>query len=131
MKMPILTLVYAVAMILLGVIGFTVTGGASVTALIPAYFGVVVLIFALLAFRDKYRERAMHAVSLLSLIGFIATISGLAKLFSLIFGGEVARPAAVISQSIMAVLSLLFFLLCLKSFMDAGRGDTGQGGQTS
>ncbi|PKK84009.1 MAG: hypothetical protein CVT49_06170 [candidate division Zixibacteria bacterium HGW-Zixibacteria-1] len=131
MKMPILTIIYAVALILLGVIGFGVTGAASVTALIPAYFGAVVLIFGLLAFRDKYRKRAMHAVSLLSLIGFIATISGPAKMFTLLSGGEVARPAAVISQSIMAVLSLLFFLLCLKSFIDARGGAAGPGGKTS
>ena len=121
MNMPVITIIYGVLLFLLGVIGFSVTGGTSTTALIPAYFALVVLIFGLLALKEKYRSRGMHAVSLLSLIGFAGTVPGLIKLFTLISGGEIARPAAVITQSIMAVLSLLFFLLCLKSFFDARR----------
>jgi len=121
MNMPVITIIYAILLLLLGIIGFSITGGVSVTALIPAYFAVVVLIAGLLALKEKYRKRGMHAASMLGLIGFIGTVSGLIKFFGMLFGGEVDRPAAVISQAIMAILSLLFFLLCLKSFIDARR----------
>ena len=70
-------------------------------------------------FKEKYRKRAMHAAAAFSLIGFLGTIPGLMKSFTMLFGGEVARPAAAVSQSIMAILSLIYFLLCLKSFFDA------------
>jgi len=121
MNMPFITIIYAVLLLLLGIIGFTITGASSVTALIPAYFAVVVLILGLLALKEQYRKRGMHAAAAFSLIGLLGTIPGLLKLFRMLFGGEIARPAAAISQSIMAVLSLLFFLLCLKSFLDAHR----------
>ena len=121
MNMPVITIIYAVLLLLLGIIGFSITGASSVTALIPAYFAVVVLILGLLALKEQYRKRGMHAAAAFSLIGLLGTIPGLLKLFSMLFGGEIARPAAAISQSIMAVLSLLFFLLCLKSFLDARR----------
>jgi len=121
MNMPVMTIIYAVLLFLLGIIGFSVIGATSVTALIPAYFALAVFILGLLAFKEKYRSRGMHAVSLLNLIGFAGTVPGLIKLITLFTGGDVARPAAVITQSIMAVLSLIFFLLCLKSFFDARR----------
>jgi len=121
MNMPVMTIIYAVLLFLLGIIGFSVIRATSVTALIPAYFALAVFILGLLAFKEKYRSRGMHAVSLLSLIGFAGTVPGLIKLITLFTGGDVARPAAVITQSIMAVLSLIFFLLCLKSFFDARR----------
>jgi hypothetical protein len=41
------------------------------------------------------------------------------KLPSLLAGQEVARPAAVISQSIMGALTAVFVALCVKSFIDA------------
>ena len=121
MKMPLITIIYAVLLLLLGIIGYSVTGASSATALIPAYFAIVVLILGMLALKEKYRKRGMHAAAAFSLIGFLGTIPGVLKLFTMLFGGEIARPAAAISQSIMALLSLLYFLLCLKSFLDARR----------
>ena len=38
---------------------------------------------------------------------------------ALLGGQEVARPAAVISQSIMGALTAVFVALCVKSFIDA------------
>jgi hypothetical protein len=121
MNMPVLAIVYAVLLIVLGIGGYVLTGAASVTALIPAFLGGAVLIAGLTALNDRYRKHAMHAAALLALIGLAGTAPGLAKLFSLIAGGELERPEAVISQSIMALLSLAFFGLCLKSFLDARR----------
>ncbi|MBN1211725.1 MAG: hypothetical protein JXA92_04035 [candidate division Zixibacteria bacterium] len=121
MNMPKITIVYAALLILLGLVGFFGFGRSSITALIPAFFGVLVLVAGLLALDKKLRRLAMHAASALSLLGFLGTVTGLIKLFTLISGGEVARPAAVVSQAIMAILSLIFFILCLKSFIDARR----------
>ncbi|MFZ5979371.1 MAG: hypothetical protein ACOYVF_01960 [Candidatus Zixiibacteriota bacterium] len=121
MNLPKMTLIYAVLLVLLGVGGYLGFGRSSVTALIPAFFGLLVLIAGVLGQREKFRRRAMHAVSALSLIGFLATVSGLLKLPALISGKELIRPAATVSQAIMAVLSFVFFLLCLKSFLDVRR----------
>jgi hypothetical protein len=120
-NMPKITIVYAVLLILLGLVGFFGFGRSSVTALIPAFFGVLVLVAGLLALDEKLHRHAMHAASVLGLLGFLGTVTGLVKLFTLISGGEVTRPAAVVSQAVMAVLSLIYFILCLKSFITARR----------
>ena len=66
----------------------------------------------------------MHLAAALALLGFLGSARGLGGFFSLIGGGEVARPAAVISQTIMALLSVLFVLSCVKSFIDARKNRT-------
>jgi len=119
--MPLLTVIYSSAMILLGLIGYFATAQTSMTALIPAAFGIVVLVFGIIAFRDRFRQTAMHIASMLGLLGFLGGIRGIPAFINLLFTGETARPAAAISQTIMSLLSLMFFLLCLKSFIDARR----------
>jgi len=126
MNMPKITIVYAVLLIALGLVGFFGFGRSSITALIPAFFGVLVLVAGLLAQDEKLRRHAMHAASALGLLGFLGTVTGLVKFFTLIGGGEVARPAAVISQAVMAILSLIFFILCLQSFIAARRKPDGK-----
>ena len=121
MNMPLLTVIYAVILILLGLIGYFATGQSSKTALIPAAFGIIVLIFGLLAFKQALRKMAMHAVSLLSLLGFLGGVRGIPGVFGLLTAGETARPAAAISQTFMSIISLVFLLICIKSFIDARR----------
>lgn len=119
MNMPALTIVYSIALILLGLIGYFVTGQTSKTALIPAAFGIVVLIFGILALKDSLRKISMHIASVLGLLGILGGIRGIPPFISLISGGTAARPGAAISQTVMSVLSLIFFFFCLKSFIDA------------
>ena len=59
------------------------------------------------------------------LLGFLGTITGLLKLFTMLAGGEVARPTAVVAQSIMAILMLVYVGMCVKSFIDARRRRAG------
>ena len=119
MNMPRITMAYAVALMLLGVIGYLATGMVSVTALIPMYFGLPVMAVSIGAKHPARRKHAMHIAAILGLLGFLGSARGLGGFFTLIGGGEVARPGAVVSQTIMAILSLIFVLLCVKSFIDA------------
>lgn len=119
MNVPVTTLIYAVLLILLGVIGFGISGAVSVTALIPAFFGVVIFALGWLALRGKSRQHVMHAAALLGLVGFIFTIGSSAGLVTLMTGGQVARPGAVISKAIMSILSLAYVIICLLSFVIA------------
>ena len=56
------------------------------------------------------KKAAATSVVLIALaaIGLLATVGGIPKLASMMGGGEVDRPAAVVSQSIMAVISLVY-----------------------
>lgn len=119
MSMPLATVIYAALLILLGLAGYFGTGRESATALIPAFFGAAVLVAGLLALKDALRKHAMHAASLLALLGIIGTASGFAGLLKILSGEEVERQEAVISKSVMAFLSILYFALCLRSFVKA------------
>lgn len=115
------TIVFGILLILLGLGGWFGSGGASMTALIPAAFGAVFVILGFVARKEKARKHAMHVAAIVGLAGFLGTASGLLSLPAVLSGEPVERPMAVVSKSIMAVLSLLFVARCVKSFIDARR----------
>jgi fluoride ion exporter CrcB/FEX len=115
------TIGFGVVLVVLGVGGYFGTDRVSPTALIPAAFGLLLIIFGALARDDKRRKLAMHIAVTVGLLGFLGTVSGLVDLPALISGGTVARPGAVISKSIMAVLMAVYVGMCVKSFIDARR----------
>jgi len=119
--MVMLSITLGVILTLLGVVGYGVSGGESVTALIPAFLGVPVIILGVLGRKEKLRKHMMHAVTLLALIGFAGSARGISSVIDMIGGVEVARPFAAVMQSIMAVLTLGFVILAVKSFIDARR----------
>ena len=118
------TIGLGIILFVLGLLGFLMTGMQSPTALIPAFFGVVFLILGIIARKETARKMSMHIAMIIALLGLIGTFSGLINFFVLITGGEVARPAAVISQTIMALLLIYYLVLGIKSFIDARRKET-------
>jgi len=114
------TLLFALAYILLGLGGFVLTGSTHKTALIPCAFGVLFVLFGLLAFKEKLRKHAMHAAVLVALLAFVGTAKALAHLPDL-FRGTAEKPAAVITQAVNAFLSLGFIILAVRSFIQARR----------
>jgi len=104
-------------LILLGVAGYVATGGASITALIPAMLGAVFLVIALVGRGAEARKHAMHAalvVALLSLVGVVP------RVLTAVRAGDLQRPA-VLAQIAMIVILLVYILLGIKSFIDARR----------
>src|SRR3712207_1095532 len=116
-----ITIGIAFALIVLGLAGYFGSGAASPTALIPAVFGALLLALGALARNPNRRKLAMHVAVVVGLLGFAGSVPGLLKLPGLLGGDAVERPAAVIAQSIMAVLMGIFVALCIKSFVDARR----------
>lgn len=116
-----ITIGYAVLLILIGISFYVGTGRTSFTALIPAFFGIPILVCGLLALKDSYRKHAMHAAVALGLLAFIGSaIRALPGLPELIQGVS-ERPSAIIAQLLMAVLSLVFVILGVKNFVDVRR----------
>lgn len=112
---------FGVVMIILGVGGYMGSGGVSYTALIPAAFGLVLLICGMIARDPNKRKHAMHAAVIVGLLGFLGSARGLMKLPAVLSGEPVARANAVVAQSVMAILMLIFVGLCVRSFIDARR----------
>lgn len=122
-----LTLFFALVLIVLGIAVFIATGGHAPTALIPTWFGVVLGILGLLARTDDSKRRMlfMHIAVTVGLIGFIFPgWRGLGDLIAESHGQTVLRPAAMKEELAMAVICLIFVLLCVRSFIAARRQRT-------
>lgn len=112
------TIALGAALIALGLAGYGLTGGASLTALIPAAFGLLLVLAGALARDDRWRMHAMHAAVLVALLGFLGSVRGVLGLAKVI-DGTAARPAAIVSQTIMAVLTLVYIVIAVRSFIQA------------
>ncbi len=118
-----LSIAYGAVLILIALVGYFGTGRVSLTALIPAYFGLPVAILGMVALRvrDKARMHVMHAIVVIAVLAAVGTVRSLAGLVKLLSGGQVERPPAVYAQSATAIVSVLFVVICVKSFIDARR----------
>jgi hypothetical protein len=117
--MPTQTLYTGVALVLLGVAGYTVSRGASVTALIPSFIGAVLVLLGLVGRKEKLRKHAMHLSMLIALLAIAGTFRGVAGLIAWLGGTPPERPLAVVSQVITALLCLLLLIGGIRSFITA------------
>lgn len=121
--MPRITVVFSLLFIALGLAGFFLTGAVHKTALIPAVIGVVLLILGLLGNKENLRMHVMHAAVLVGLLAFLGTARALFQLPAAI-DGTAARPGAVYAQAATAVLSLVYIIFGVRSFIAARRART-------
>jgi hypothetical protein len=111
------TRTFGLVMIILGIASYMLTGRTSVTALIPAFFGAIFVILALVARSDAARKHAMHAAVALALIGLLGTLG---RVVPAVGRGELTRPA-VLAQLAMSLLLAVYIALGVKSFKEARR----------
>lgn len=113
-------ILFGILLIVLGLIGYFSPGTlgeydkVSMTSLIPAFIGAVILACGLLVMaKPALRKHAMHLAALAGVIGFAG---GFMPLFRSNFNFD---KASAVSGLLMIGLSLLFVVLCVKSFIDA------------
>ena len=63
MDTPKITIIYAIALIILGIGGYVSTGMVHITSLIPTFFGIVVLILGILAKKENIRKHVLVHVA--------------------------------------------------------------------
>ena len=121
--MPNTTRLIGLLLIVLGVASYVTTGRSSVTALIPAFFGAVLVICALIArSNESARKHAMHAAVAVGLIGALAALG---RGVPAALAGDASRPA-VVSQLAMGVLLLVYVALGVQSFIAARKARQGR-----
>ncbi len=118
--MPSTSIISGILLILIGIAGYVFSifdGNKSATALIPAAFGLLLLIFGLIAqSKENLRKHLMHAAVLVGLIGFLIPTVRLVSQAS-----NIKVSLAVLSQAAMAIVCLFFVILSVQSFINARR----------
>ena len=112
--MPVVAMLTGLVLTALGVGFYFGTDRVSWTALIPAFFGVPLLVLGILALRERLLKHTMHAAAALGLIGFLGgavmAVLGVAK-----SEGELGN--ATIEQGLLALVCAVFVGLCVRSFI--------------
>jgi hypothetical protein len=130
--MAVPTLITAVLLIIVGVVGYSgqepnpETGKVSMTALIPAFIGGVLALCGLLAFNDKLRKHAMHFAAMVGLFGAIGGFMPIVRQISKTGTFDPMKPAAI-SGILMIVICLAFVGLCVRSFIQARKARQASG----
>jgi hypothetical protein len=122
------TLVFAVLLVVLGLVGYLGTGSLHPTALIPTWFGLALGVFGFLAIspNEKRRKLFMHINVTIGLVGLIgALVKALNGYGSARSAGIDPDMKAIGAQLIMAALLLNYVVLCVRSFIAARRARQG------
>ncbi|MEL6898585.1 MAG: hypothetical protein AAFP90_21010, partial [Planctomycetota bacterium] len=92
----------------------------SLTALIPAGVGLLMGLFGMMALKESMLKHAMHGAATVGLLGALMGIGrgamGVGKFFS---GDPSLNQRSFAFVWIMAILCIVFVVLCVRSFVAA------------
>jgi len=115
-----LSIYIGIALIILGLASYIITGAASATALIPAFFGLAFVGLGILGDKkESMRKHSMHAAILLAILGLGGSFTGLLNVFGVLGGQELEQPAAAYAQAVMALICIFFIIAGIRSFLEA------------
>lgn len=120
--MPTYSIICGVLLSLIGIAGAIAAqsdGKFSMTALIPLFFGVPLILLGLFAqMKESLRKHLMHGALLVALLGLIGVLFSPA-VKGLISGDGIKNMTSFIAQISMALVCLSFIIAGVKSFIAA------------
>ena len=115
-----LTRAAGIALIVIGGVAFVGSGADSVTALIPAVLGAVLVLLALLADRQPERRSTWaHAALGVALVALLGSASRLGDLPDLVAGNDVELPWATGANAAVTVVLVAYLVAAIRSFRAA------------
>lgn len=121
-SLPKLSIAVGLGLILVGIVGYLYVAAASVTALIPAFIGIVFVILGVVGRNAGARKHAMHAAAALALLTILASARDFGGVFAWAFGDyQPANPVKVVAMTISFLLTLIFLVAAIRSFIAARR----------
>ena len=118
------TFVLGALLIALGLVAYFGTGRASVTALIPAFIGaVLVLLAATAAAKPGARKHAMHVAVAVSLLGIVGSLMRPVRMMLADAPLELTTPVLV--QLATAIVLAVHVVSSVRSFTRARRAARG------
>ena len=121
-KESTIAIIIGILLIIVGVLGQVLTGTSSITALIPAFFGLPIILLGLVARTPQRTKVSMHIVAVLALLGVVGTVNVLPDLSALLTSGEASNiSASVLSRGSMFLLCGIMLIVSIISFIQARR----------
>lgn len=103
-----LGIVLGIALVVLGIGAYVLSDFASITALIPTLFGVLVVILGVVGRQQPDRQRlAAYGIGLLAVLGVLGSTRGIPAIIALLTGESVDSTIAAVSQGAMIVVCLV------------------------
>ncbi|RQG94482.1 hypothetical protein [Natrarchaeobius chitinivorans] len=116
-----LGIVLGAVLVALGVGAYVATDFASVTALIPAFFGVVIALLGV-AGRQLDRDRiAVYGIGVLALLGILGSARVVPDAIALVADDAVDSVVATVSQSAMILICLVLLVAVVRDGLDLRR----------
>ena len=111
--MKLLSILFGIALTVLGVWNYTAEGASSLWSLIPALYGLLALLFGFLQGRWAHKH-ATFGVVMMAILTLLSSLRGLWNLGVLLTGGSPALSIELITiRSVRGILSILFILLTI------------------
>ena len=115
----VLGIVLGTVLVALGVGAYVLSDFASVTALIPAFFGVLIAVLGVAGYQRTDRQRlAAYGIGLLAVLGVLGSTRGLPDIIALLTGGAVESTIAAVSQGTMIVVCLVLLVAMIQFIRD-------------
>ena len=121
LNMSRLTVGFGISLVLIGLTFYLVSGRSSLTALIPAAFGIVLILLGIVAERAASPKHAMHMAAVVALLGIGGSLNGFPDFFRMLGGDAVERPLAAAAKVAMAVDLAAYLGFSIRSFVAARR----------
>ena len=116
-----LSIVLGIVLVVLGVGAYTLSDFASITALIPALFGVLIAILGVVGRQQTDRRRlAAYGIGLLAVLGVLGSMRGIPDIITLLTGEAVESTIAAVSQGAMIVICLVLLAAVIQFVRNTG-----------
>ncbi len=116
-----LTISFGVVLVLVSAGFWLATGRTESAALHPAGIGVLLVLCGVLANTENVKQRMiwMHVAVTAGLVGFLLT--GVRAVLTLVKGTIAANPLGFDERVVIALVCLVYVVLCVRSFIAARR----------
>ena len=121
MDMTLITRATGGVLVLVGLVAYVGSGAASLTALIPAVLGLVVLGLGVAAGRERLHRHMIHAALVVALLGLLASLPRAVGAGEVLGGGDVERPLAALASLAVVIVCVVYLALGIRSFVAARR----------
>ncbi len=106
----------------LGVVGiaaYVISGFASLTALIPTLFGVLIAGLGAVGRSDERQRIAIYGIGILAALGVPGSLRGVPDIIALLSGSSVDSVVATVSQGLMIVFSVVLVVSVVRYVLDS------------